>query len=263
VLDVAYGPVADRLAEPSGSGPVHQASPGRALVEIESIARVLVEYGKRATVCASPDASAEDVEWLLSGPVRQAAWLQHGTMALRASGLVAGDGAVALLGVATAGKSAVAATLADRGHRVLADSVLPVDRDARAFASTGEIELWPAAVDELGLDPAAGRVVRPALSKRAFAFPQAEGAPLRVAVILDRGSHQGEPAAERILGATASRTLSHYTAMAPLIAPLGLRAEHFRWVTGLAANVRVFRLRCDRRRPGLAQVADAVEGLLG
>jgi hypothetical protein len=204
----------------------------------------------------------EDRDWLVAGPLRQAAWLEAGRFALRAAAVTVCGRAIALCGPAASGKSAVAAALALRGHRMLADGALPVDPGPVARGAADGLELWPAAVEELGLDPARGEVVRPALAKRAFRFEAAREAPLGAVVLLQRGSHEGAPVAERVRGHASARRLAHCTAMTPAVESLGLQAEHFRWVTGVAAAVPVFQLRCDRYRRDLAAVADVVEGLM-
>ncbi|HKP91765.1 MAG TPA: hypothetical protein VJT75_17495, partial [Thermoleophilaceae bacterium] len=87
-VEVVYRAVDARLDKAAGAGPIHQAAPGRALIDLPSVARVLVEDGRRATVQRAPGASDEDVGWMLAGPVRVAAELQRGAMALRASAVV-------------------------------------------------------------------------------------------------------------------------------------------------------------------------------
>lgn len=265
MLEVVHGPVDARLIDSSDEGPIHQAARGRVLLDLPSIGRALIEGGSRATVARAPEAREEDLAWLIGGPVRQVAWLLCGTMALRAAGVVIGDRAVALIGRPAVGKSAVAAALALRGHRVLSDAVLPVHDAGDQLVVRGtadSLELWPAAVDELGLDESGGRVVRPALAKRAYAFPAADAAPLGAVVVLERRTAQGDPCADRLPGRAGLRQLARWTAMEQLVDPLGLREDHFRWVARVAGAVPVFHLRSDRHRRDLDAVAGVVEGVL-
>jgi hypothetical protein len=265
MLEVVHGRVPESLSGAIDEGPIHQAAPGRALLAIPGVARVLVEGGKRAVVDADPSAHEADVEWLLAGPVRSVAWLQRGTLALRAAALVIGGRAVALTGGPASGKSAVAAALALRDHAVLADSALPVERTESgpvAAASSCALELWPEAATALGLDPASGAVVRPALSKRAYPFRAGRSSPLAAVVVLERRTRQGSPAAERRRGAAAAQLVGRFTAMAPVLDGMGLRPAHLRWATWLASEVPVYHLRWDRHRSDLQGVADIVETLL-
>jgi hypothetical protein len=261
-LEVVHGIVGD-LEDPVGEGPLHQATPTRALLDIPSIARARVEGGKRVVVQRAPGASDEDLAWMLSGPVRQLGWLQQGSMALRASGVAIGGRAVAIAGPASSGKSVVAAALARRGHAVLADAALPIDVEppVTAHGVGGTVGLWPHAVELLGLDPAAGEIVRPALAKRAHRFQSAASAPLAAVAILDRNRHRREPATERLRGTAALGAVTAWTAMGPLVAPLGLTTAHFRWASGLVSQVPIVRIDLDRHRPDLPAVADAVEAL--
>jgi hypothetical protein len=264
VFEVVNGPVPGHLAGPRGAGPIHEAAPGRALLDLPCIARVLVEDGALATVDRAPEASDADIDWLLAGPAREVARLQRGTMALRASAVVVRGRAVALLGVAAMGKSAVAAALAINGHPVLADSALPVELEGGAVArgTSDALELWPSAASQLGLDPSAGDVVRPALAKRAHRFGASEAAPLGAVALLERVMNNGDPSAERLRGRRSITTLGRFTAMLPLLEPLGLGVAHYRWLTRLATAVPVFHVKTDRHRRDLAAVAHAVEALV-
>jgi hypothetical protein len=177
--------------------------------------------------------------------------------------VVVGGRAVAIAGSAASGKSAVAAALALRGHRVLADAVVPVDVEPSSVAHgvSDALGLWPDAVEQLGLDPAAGEIVRPRLEKRSYRFPSAPFAPLAAVAVLELRAGRGALATERIQGSQALPILSVHTAMAPLLRPLGLSARHFRWATSLASHVGIFRVEVDRHRRDLTFVADAVEAL--
>jgi hypothetical protein len=257
--------VPERLAGATDTGPIHEASPGRVLLDIPGVARVLVERGERAVVEADPAAHSADVAWLLSGPVRHAAWLQRGTMALRAAAVSIEGRMVALTGGPASGKSAVAATLALRGHAVAADSALPLRRSDTgpvANAVSDSLELWPDAAAMIGLDSVDGRVVRPALSKRAHAFRAGTTGPLGVIVVLERRTRQDAPGAERRRGGAAAQLVGRFTAMAPLLDGLGLRPAHLRWAAWLASEVPVYHVKCDRHRNDLPAVADLVERLV-
>jgi hypothetical protein len=267
MLEVVHGAVPERLpgARPAVAiGPIHQVAAGRVLLELPGIARVLVEAGERALVEPAPGAGAADVEWLLAGPVRQVAWLQRGTLALRAAAVAFGDHAVALIGGPASGKSFVAAALALRGRAVIADAALPVDESGGepiARAVSAELELWPDAAAALGLDPAAGRAVRPRLRKRAHAFAAGPTLPLAAIVVLERRSRQDAPVAEPRHGAPAAQLVGRATAMAPVLDGLGMRPAHLRWAAWLAAAVPVLHLKSDRHHDDVAAVADAVEAV--
>ena len=254
----------EHLPDATGKGPAHQAAPGRALIDIPGLARALVEGGRRATIERYPPAGDEDVAWLRDGPVRQVADLQQGRFALRAAGVVIAGRAVALAGTAATGKSAVAATLALRGHAVLADSVLPVEvrEGPVAIGATDRIGLWPEGARRVGVDPETGTVVRPALAKREHRFDAAERASLAAMVVLTRDATSGDASVDPIRGTEGFETVAHATAMGLLVEPLGLRPQHFLWASAISGAVPLYRLRANRFRRDLPDVADLVEGLV-
>jgi hypothetical protein len=259
--------------------------------------------GITVTVDSAPGATDADLACLLDGPIRQACRLLRGGYALRGAGVVIGGGAVAITGLPASGKSAVAAALARRGCPVLADGAQPIrfgpaapaaaattttSATASAAASTSAaasaaaavpggrlrggpvawpaddgVQIWRDVIDDLGLDPDDGEPVRPGLAKRRFRFPAAGPAPLAAVVVLHREPDVGDVRVEQLRGREAMDAVVTYTAMRPLIAPLGLGGQHFAWSVRLTGSVRVMLVRSDRHRRDLADVADAVEALVG
>jgi hypothetical protein len=260
VLEAA---VPAELEDATWKGPLHQVAPSRALFSLPGVGRALVE-DDRITVDADPRADPADVAWMLDRPVRELAELRAGRFALRAAAVSIGGNAVALVGHSASGKSAVAATLAQRGHPVLADHRLPVDVGGvpRALAAAPGLDLWPDVVGLLGLDADAGRVVRPALAKRTFAFPAGRAAPLTTIVALSRQSELESGGGERSRGGASIGRLHEHTAGALLLGPLGVRADHFGWMVALATGTRIEDLHTDRHRDGLDVVADRIEALV-
>jgi len=271
-VDVSAGPVPDHLDGATHAGPVHAAAPGRYLLRLPTVGRFLVaavEGGIQVTVQPAPSATTADVACFLAGPIRQACWLLRGAFALRGCGVVIDGRAVAITGVTAAGKSAVTAALAQRGHGLLADGALPLrlggDLDGGVGPIAGsadhDVQLWPDIVTRLGLDAAAGEMIRPGLAKRRYRFGAAAATPLAAIVALHRGMDVGAPVAERSRGLAAVGPIANCTAMRPLVVPFGQAAGHFGWATRLALRVPVVHLRVDRLDRDLPAVADAVEAV--
>jgi hypothetical protein len=245
-----------------GRGPVHQAAPGRVLLDVPGVARALLETDGPAAVERDPDATDEDVAWLLGGPARQARRLLDGGFAIAGAGVSIDGGAVAIVGGGASGKSVAAAALAQRGHGLLADSALEVDPDGpTALPSAGAAQLWPGILEALELDADAGAVVRPALAKRAYPFPTAPPAPLTRLVALRRRPDVGPLETQPLRGGSALDMVLEHTAMAPLIAPLGLGAEHFAWAVAVARSAPVTVVVADRHDDNAPEIADAIEAV--
>ena len=93
-----------------------------------------------------PSASLDDTCTYLCGPILGMLLRMRGALALHASAVCIGRGAIAFVGPHGAGKSTIAAALGAAGHAVVTDDVLHVRLDgtewlAEPFASM--VKLWP------------------------------------------------------------------------------------------------------------------------
>jgi hypothetical protein len=259
-------PVPARLPAAAYRGPVVEAAADRILVRVPPVGRFLAQRHGPVLVDRVAGATDADVTCFLGGPVGAAALLLRGRLTLRAAAVsVAGSG-VLICGSPAAGKSVLAAALAQRGHRVLADRVgLVVGPVPTVVPVDPQVQLWPDAVGLLGLAAAAGRVVRPVLARRAFQLgPAARPAPLRLLVLLRQETRVSlglaEPAGP---GAAANRfaALLGLEWHRRLVGPLGREADRFSWLAGLARAGRVVLVGGQRQAPP-AELAARVEGLL-
>lgn len=246
------------------TGPVHQVARGRILLTVPGLARALIQAGGEVRVQAQPTAEPADVRWLRDRPVREAGELLAGRFALRAAAVVIGGSAVALVGYGACGKSIAAAALALRRYGILSDHRLELDvgNGVRAQPTSSDLDLWPVAAGLLGLPLQEGALIRSALAKRAYRFPAAESAPLRLVVALDQESAVGKPRSTRLHGGDAISRLHSATAGRLLIEPLDLRPAHFAWMVQIAQAAEVVRLEVDRDLIDPNQVADAVEEMV-
>jgi hypothetical protein len=274
-VEIIEGTVPADLPDGTVAGPLALAAPGRYLLTLPGVGGFLVERGRRVTVSRAPGATDADVACFLTGPIRQACWLQRGRFALRGCGVVIGGRAVVITGDGASGTSTVTAALALRGHPVLADGAVPVRAPtgpARvasgsrrpggrpvADAADDSVQLWPRAMDRLGLDPGSGAAIRPGLRKRRVRFAPASPSPLAAVVALHRHPDVGAPAIRAAAGMAGVAVLCGHTALRPAVGALAGAATHFRWATSVAAAVAVVDLCTDRHRCDLDAVADAIE----
>jgi len=230
--------VPERLPEAAYSGPVIEATAEAILLRLPRVGRFLVEASGSVTVERAVTATDADLDCFLDGPVEAARALLAGALPLRAAAVSIGGRAVALAGLSGAGKSAVAAALALRGHPTLADAVTVADDVVRPRSP--EPVLWPDMVEALGLDPSAGEVVRPALAKRAFRFgPDPDAVPPATVVMLASDPLQLQPAAQPFAGAAKTSALLRACWFRRLTGPIGLEARRFELVAELSSRVRV------------------------
>lgn len=126
------------------------------LIRIPTVARFLVQGGCQVVVDVLADASEQDVTAHLVGTVQTALWYQRGLVPLHASVVEIDGKALALAGPSAAGKSTLAAALAQRGHAILADDgcIIRLDKGGPVVLPTvGMLRLWPDSARMLGYDP--------------------------------------------------------------------------------------------------------------
>lgn len=243
--DLVEDRVAPSLPGATVRGPVVDAGPGEVLLRVPP-GRFLVRRDEPVRLERAPRAADADVRCFLEGPVVAASAFLRGLLPLRAAAVVVAGRAVAIVGASAAGKSAVAAALAQRGHAVLSDAVTPVALTAQGPTVepvAPEPVLWPDMVEALGLDPDAGRIVRPALPKRAFRLARHDApAPLGFVVLLRRDGRLETPAIHAVTGAESVALLPAASWHRPLVEPLGLSVLRFDSLHRIASATRFARL---------------------
>jgi hypothetical protein len=191
----------------------------------------------------------------------------RGELVLRAATVSIGGRAVALCGPSAAGKSALAAALAQRGHGVLADAVTAISAAPGGGAPVvariaPEPTLWPDSAHELGLEEAPSRVVRPALAKRAFRLgPEPAAAPVAAVVELRADPIETRPGFERMHGSGKLAALEANRWHGRLVDPLGQAAAQFELFGHLTGATWVRLVRPTRGAPP-ALLAELVEELV-
>jgi hypothetical protein len=260
-------PVPLRLPDAVIRGPLVEAARDAILLSVPGVARFLVQAGGPTLVERAPPATDADVRYFADEAVAAAVALLDGQLVLRGAAVVIGGRAVALCGPSAAGKSALAAALAQRGSSVLSDAVTVVSIDSLSgrpavWPVASEPVLWPDSAEELGLLSAPSRRVRPLLPKRAYRLgppAPAPPTPLAALVVLRPEPGQSEVAIEPLEGATKLHTLLAVRWYQRLVDPLGLSAAQFDLLTRVAASTPCVCLRRPVRGAATDLLAQIVE----
>ena len=157
----AQPPVSIRIGDvsPPWSGAVELdpdcfATSTKYLLRIPGIASYLVTNGHEIVVNPEPGALALDIRAYLLGTVFMVLCQQRGLLPLHASAVSGSRGVVAFLARSGQGKSSLAAHLAERGYRVLADDVCLIDPDPYGEVMVTPVaawlKLWRSSLDNLG-----------------------------------------------------------------------------------------------------------------
>ncbi len=194
----------------------------------------------------------EDACTYLVGPVIAFALQLRGVTCLHASAIALEDRAIALFGLAGAGKSTTAAAFALRGYSVLADDVAVLaDLGDRFLVQPGypRINLWPDSVRTLfGAEDVLPRIT-PTWGKRYLPLDhdgnhfQSNPLPLGAIYILgERQAGLTEPVIEDMVGGETLITLAANTYVNYLL-DNGMRVREFDVLSRLLAGVPVRRVR--------------------
>jgi hypothetical protein len=208
--------------------------------------RVWAEYSE-GTAVRSPG----DVAALLLGPVLRAVLRRRGRIGLHGCVIEVGSGAVALLGEVGAGKSTLAAALAQDGHAILSDDIVAVSPDGLAHPGYPRLRMTPSTLRKYPGAPVGGAVatgldkryveLRADATEGAWRF-QRKPRPLAAIFLLERG---GAPAPRVDEVAGAERFLALASHLREPYGPLAraTRAEEHRRLGALAKSVPIRRLR--------------------
>jgi hypothetical protein len=248
--DIAFrlGTVPLGLEAPDRVEPIYQTR-GRDeyLLTLPGTGRILIRGGCEVTVDAESGADPVNTRALLTGPIQAVLWHQRGLLPLHANAVVIGGQAVALAGDSAAGKSALAATLAQHGHESLADDICVVDVDAprvMALPGVAMLRLWRDTLDALGIAPDG---LSPALSGKEKFFVDHWSrcrTPRELAAVFVLFRQPNAPLViERLFGITAIAALRDVVHTRRPASALGRDAEIFAALTKmLASGLTVWRL---------------------
>lgn len=205
-------------------------------------------------VCADwpENYTLEDACTYLLGPVIAFVLRLRGVTCLHASVIALENRAIALFGLAGAGKSTTAAAFTLRGFSVLSDDVAVLaDLGGRFLIQPGypRINLWPDSVRALfGSKDALPRIT-PTWDKRYLALDQNghrfQSSPLPLGAIYILGEREAQltaPVIEEVVGGEAIMTLVANTYVNYLL-DNGMRAREFDVLSRVLANVPVRRVR--------------------
>ena len=211
----------------------------------------------------------EDTATYLLGPVLGFILRLRGVICLHASAVAVGDRAVALFGLAGAGKSTTAAAFAGLGYPALSDDVVPLSRQGTSFfvqPGYPRLRLWPDSVNFLyGSSDALPRLT-PTWDKRYLDLTadgyQFQRQPLPLAAIYILGERSTDPAAPFVEAMPAHGGLMTLVAntYTNYLLDKARRAQEFELLGRLAAHVPLRRVTPHADPAYLPKLCDVILG---
>ena len=227
-------------------------------LEVPRLARFLVQGGHSILVDPAPGVDEDSIRVFLLGSALGALLFQRGQLVLHGNAIRIGDACMVCVGHSGAGKSTLAAGFMQRGYQVLADDVVPVDKQCRALPGFPRIKLWQDVADKLQIDTSGLRRIRPHTEKFNLPLGQqfAEQAlPIRWVYLL--GSDNVESINfERIKGMERFLPLHNNTYRVSFLQGMALKAEHLQLCGQLAGRIRLARVTRPKAGFGLDALID-------
>lgn len=237
------------------------------LLRIAGIARYLVTGGREIVV--EPDANALplDVRAYLLGAIFVVVCQQRGLLPLHASAIAGKSGVVAFLANSGHGKSTLAAHLAQRGFRVLADDVCLIDvaqPAAMVIPTAPWLKLWRNSLENLGREAKGlDRVFSDDDKYRLPLAPVFEPEPILKLVFLEDNEESFTTTEiKEVPRVEAVPLLMNLTHHSYLLEATGQREENFLRCGRVLSQARAYRLIRPWGLMYLESTVDALENLL-
>ena len=246
-VSIRLAPAQEQARTQGGDTPVSEATAEMFHLFIPETGDFWVRHGREIVVRPVPAAGAREVRLFLLGSAWGALCYQRGLLALHASVVRTGRGAVAFCGPAGSGKSSMAAWLVKRGYPLISDDLCHFetgDGQAMVHPSAPRLKLWHEALQAMGWQ--AEGLERDHFRTEKFhrevpsIHPEADR-PVPVTAIHILG--WGAPSLARLTGLDALHQLvAAATYRGDLLEPMGQTAAHWQRCRNLAQSVPVFRL---------------------
>jgi hypothetical protein len=208
---------------------------------------------------------APSLELYLLGSAIGALCQQRGLLPLHASAVQVGGACVAFTGRSGAGKSTMAASLAELGYPLVCDDVCVVSAgpggDVLVSAADPRVKLWADGLSSMKIGVEGLRAVRSDVTKYHVPVSGVSGEePIRLAAVYVLAERDGERCIEALHGFDAVMALAENTYRSEFIEPLGLSRQHFAHCGAIARAARIRRLTRPREFAGIGRTVADLEG---
>jgi hypothetical protein len=267
-VQVRLGTVANQLPGAVELDPDCFATPTQYLLNIQGIARYLVTAGREIVIDPDDAAPALDVRGYLLGSIFVVLCQQRGLLPLHASAIASKSGVVAFLANSGQGKSTLAAHLAQRGFRVLADDVCLIDAtrpgSAMVIPTAPWLKLWRNSLENLGREAEGlDRIFTEDDKYRLPLVPVLTPEPILGLVFLEGNDiSSGITEIEEVPRVQAVPMLMNLTHHSYLLEATGQQEENFRRCGRVLSQARAYRLIRPWGLMHLESTVDALENLL-
>lgn len=248
------------LPEGKALGPFLQTTPDQLWLTVPGVARFLIRYGREITYQPLENGDEDSVRVFMLGSCIGALLFQRGFLVLHGNAFEVDGSCVMCVGQSGAGKSTLAAEMMQRGYRIIADDVCPLDVAGNAIPGMPRIKLWQDSAEKLKINTSGLRRIRPLLEK--FNYPLGDrycDTPLPVRSIYILNTHnESEFRLERINGMDKFEPLKQNTYRYGYMKGMKLTQQHLKQCSQLAAKIQLSRIQRPRGSFQLSELADFI-----
>ncbi|MBF0611979.1 MAG: hypothetical protein HQL55_12735 [Magnetococcales bacterium] len=210
-------------------------------LQVKGVARYWVRSSQHIIIDPEPTADEHSLRVFLLGTIFGVLLFQRGFLVLHGNAVRVGSACLICAGDSGAGKSTLAAALWQRGYDILADDVVPINKQCQALLGFPRIKLWQDAAEKLAIPTDNLHPIRPGLKKFHFPLPaatQINPVPVRWVYILSQ-HNQSDITIKPISGMKRYKPLMDHTYRRRFMKGMALAPHHLQLCGQLAAQIRL------------------------
>jgi hypothetical protein len=222
-------------------------------LDITDVARFLISNGNEILIEPAAGADDDSIRLFLLGSAFGALLFQRDLLVIHGNSVRIGEQCLICVGPSGMGKSTLAAAFMRRGFDILADDVVPVNKEGEALPGFPRIKLWQDAAQQFAIDTAELCRVSPQTDKYNLPIQAMEqkALPVRWVYIL-RNDDVDEISIEPISGMEKFLPLKNNTYRVRFLEGMELKSQHLGMCGKLAGQIKLARI----TRPKKGFVAD-------
>jgi hypothetical protein len=218
------------------------------LLEVPNIGRFRVMGENQIIVDPAPGTDEASIRVFLLGSALGALLFQRNLLVLHGNAVEIGNRCLVCVGSSGIGKSTLTAAFMQRGYRVLADDVVPVDEAGFAIPGFPRIKLWQDVAEKLQIGTSNLTRIRPLLEKYSLPLGSKfcdESRPISQICVLSE--HEGDGIVlTPVTGMEKFSLLKANTYRQRFMSGMSLQPTHLRQCGALASKVRIARVQRPR-----------------
>lgn len=267
VVQVVIGETPAQIDGSALKRPGFEGEPGRLLIKLPNLMRILISHGNRITVTPFEGCQETDIQAFVLGPAIGAAFLQQGALVMHGAAIQIGECVVVISGDSGWGKSTLAAALMARGHRVLGDehALIKVENGVPVLQpSVPRLLIGRDVLNYFDLAQPGTTAERDGIDRFSVPLPpwsqrELAGLPLSHLLLLGKGWQRESGVIEDLRGFLAFNAVRESLYRLPYLRGLGIESELFGRLQRVASQVTVSRLLSRRRFEDLNDMVRGIE----